>query len=386
MQEANTTPAGRVDHDLSRRGLLAAAAGAAAGALLSRISVAAPATRPGPLPEPTAAKLPAWRGFNLLEKFSPGYGNDKAPFREADFDIIADWGFNFVRLPCSYLFWSSQKDLYKIDEAPLKQIDQAIRFGRQRNIHVSLNFHRIPGYCINPPKEPTNIFEDQATLDAACFQWQHFAKRYRGIPSANLSFDLMNEPPSISDEAYLRVHGRLAEAIHEVDPDRLVICDGKGGGHTPVKGVDKFRMAQSTRGYQPFGISHYKAAWVGGSDKWPVPTWPLVERKDGKQVTWDRQRLREDRITPWQALEATGVGIHIGEWGCHNMTPHDVALAWMRENLELWAEAGWGWGLWNLRGSFGVLNSSRKDVTYERFRKMNLDRKMLVLLQETSQT
>ena len=59
-----------------------------------------------------------------------------------------------------------------------------------------------------------------------------------------------------------------------------------------------------------------------------------------------------------------------------------VTLAWMRDQLELWKEAGWGWALWNLRGSFGVLDSGRADVSYEDFRGHKLDREMLTLLQQ----
>jgi hypothetical protein len=36
-----------------------------------------------------------------------------------------------------------------IREGPLQKIDQAIDLGRQHGIHITLNFHRIPGYCIN---------------------------------------------------------------------------------------------------------------------------------------------------------------------------------------------------------------------------------------------
>jgi endoglucanase len=38
--------------------------------------------------------------------------------------------------------------------------------------------------------------------------------------------------------------------------------------------------------------------------------------------------------------------------------------------------------LWNLRGSFGVLDSQREDVAYEDFRGRKLDRAMLELLRE----
>jgi len=45
-------------------------------------------------------------------------------------------------------------------------------------------------------------------------------------------------------------------------------------------------------------------------------------------------------------------------------------------------EAGWGWALWNLRGSFGIVDSGRADVQYEDFKGRKLDRKFLDLLRE----
>ena len=75
-----------------------------------------------------------------------------------------------------------------------------------------------------------------------------------------------------------------------------------------------------------------------------------------------------------------GVGVHVGEWGCYIRTPHDVCLAWMGDQLSLWKEAGWGWSMWNLRGTFGILDSVRSDVAYEDFRGHKLDRRMLELL------
>jgi endoglucanase len=52
----------------------------------------------------------------------------------------------------------------------------------------------------------------------------------------------------------------------------------------------------------------------------------------------------------------------------------------MSDLLALWKEAGWGWSMWNLRGSFGIVDSGREDVAYEDFRGHKLDRRMLELL------
>jgi endoglucanase len=80
-------------------------------------------------------------------------------------------------------------------------------------------------------------------------------------------------------------------------------------------------------------------------------------------------------------LESKGVGIMVGEFGAYKHTPHTVVLAWMRDLLALWKQAGWGWALWNFRGPFGVLDSDRADVAYQSWRGHKLDRQMLELLQ-----
>jgi endoglucanase len=351
---------------MDRRQFLQAAA--AAGVAASASSAAA-----AELPEASAAKLPRWRGFNLLEKFTaPG-----RPFVEDDFAWLAGWGFNFVRLPLSYRCWSNPDDWKRLREAPLKDIDRAVELGRRHGVHVNLNFHRAPGYCVNPPAEPLNLWKDEKALEACAYQWGQFARRYKGVPNARLSFDLLNEPPDVPEATYVRVVRGLVEAIRKEDPDRLILADGLKWGTVPVHGLAGLKIAQSTRGYDPMQVSHYKASWVKGSDRWPEPTWPL---KGPRGETWDKARLRRQRIEPWKALERKGVGVHVGEWGAHHFTPHQVVLDWMRDSLELWKEAGWGWALWNFRGSFGVLDSGRRDVAYEDFKGHKLDRKMLELL------
>ena len=327
---------------------------------------------------PNAHRLPRWRGFNLLEKFTKWDGGNP-PYQESDFAAMAEWGFDFARLPTSYLCWTDPKDWLKLQEPELKHIDGAVELGRQYKVHINLNLHRAPGYCVNPPKEPLSLWSDEKALEACTFHWAHFARRYKGIPSERLSFDLLNEPADLPEATYARVVKRLVEAIRAEDPERLVIADGLRWGTEPVTSLRELGIAQSTRGYEPMQISHFRASWIHGSDKWPEPTWPL--KREGKP-DFDKESLRRERIEPWQQLEAQGVGVHVGEWGAFNRTPHKVALAWMHDCLALWKEAGWGWSVWNLRGGFGVLDSERQDVAYENFRGHKLDREMLEVLRQ----
>jgi endoglucanase len=59
-----------------------------------------------------------------------------------------------------------------------------------------------------------------------------------------------------------------------------------------------------------------------------------------------------------------------------------VVIAWMRDCLAAWKAAGWGWALWNFRGSFGPLDSDRPDVAYDAWRGHKLDKAMMTLLRD----
>lgn len=134
-----------------------------------------------------------WRGFNLQEKFTdkpdewlrlaPEWGRHNEPFREADFDWMATWGFNFVRLPMSYRCWTDPQRPLILDETVLKEIDSAVHWGRQYGLHVCINFHRAPGYCINGAlsPEPWNLWADRQALEILTHHWKMFAIRYKGV-------------------------------------------------------------------------------------------------------------------------------------------------------------------------------------------------------------
>ena len=473
----------------------------------------------------SAEKLPRWRGFNLLEKFSRDWSN--GPFKEEDFQHIQELGFNFVRLPMDYRVWIKGDDWRVIDEAVIREIDEAVAWGSQYGIHVCINFHRAPGHTVAEPPEPRDLWTDPEAEEVCAQHWAYFARRYKDIPSERLSFNLFNEPMEISGEDYTRVARMMVDAIRAEDPERLIIADGVRWGSQPCPELIPLGIAQATRGYSPANISHYGATWVDTRDMayphWPtpqstqflygpdkgelqaplvlegpfskdvqlrlrvgtvstrgrlrvaadgVPLWthtfvcgpgegewreaiykeewgvyqnrydrdyvvdiprdtqrisivntecdwltlleiglrstgtsddaesvlglmsvwgeknaPIRAHPQGTGWTFnsdymmDQAWLWREHILPWQAIETQGVGVMVGEWGAFNKTPHAVTLRWMEDCLKNWQKAGWGWALWNFRGSFGVLDSDRRDVDYESWRGHQLDRKMLELLQ-----
>ncbi len=327
-----------------------------------------------------------WYGFNLpelfLERDDPRWRDmtldPRGKFVEDHFRWIADWGFTFVRLPMTYKWWVRDGDPHQLDEEKFAPIDQAVEWAVRYGLHISLNMHHAPGYCINPPivPEPFRLWTDQAALDCFHLHWQAFARRYRHIGPETLSFNLINEPTDCIRMDYIRVMRTTAEKILEIDPDRTIVIDGYDVGQYPCIEFTGEPFVQGCRGYWPRELSHYAAWWA----HMPIqpPTWPGVF-SEGKART--REELRA-YFEPWFVWQRSGGSVLCGEFGGYNQTPRPVFMAWMHDLLEIFREASFGWALWNFRGSFGILDSGRSDTAYVDWYGHQLDQELLQALQQ----
>lgn len=350
---------------------------------------------------PTAKnKLPKWRGFNLLDFYSPDAKPTDRPSSEEHFKWMNGWGFDFVRIPIAYphyLDFDRSRDIqpdevYKIDPAAVDRIDSVVTQAQKHGLHVSLNLHRAPGYCINAGfHEPYNLWRDEEAQKAFYFHWNFWAKRYKNTSRQKISFDLVNEPSMREDmndqhaksgpvpgDVYRRVARGALEAIRRENPDHLVIADGNSGGSTVIPELAGLDIAQSCRGYFPGTISHYKAPWANkDTEHMPEPKWP-------GQVgdTYLSRAMLEDFYKPWIALVQRGVGVHCGECGSWKKTPHNVFLAWFGDVLDILSASGIGFATWNFIGDFGILDSGRDDVQYADWHGHKLDTKLLALMQK----
>jgi aryl-phospho-beta-D-glucosidase BglC (GH1 family) len=313
---------------------------------------------------------------------------------------MRDWGFDFVRIPMAYPSYLdidhdkkiTPEEVYRIKPSAVDNVDRVVALAHKNGLHVSLNLHRAPGYCINAGfHEPYNLWTDQEALDAFCFHWQMWAKRYRSISNKLISFDLVNEPTMREDmndqhsrrsavpgSLYRKVAKAAAETIRKENPGHLVIADGNNGGNTVIPEIKDLNIAQSCRGYHPGIISHYKAPWAfKDPENLPEPKWP--GQVGDKYLS---RAMLEEAYKPWIDLVNEGVGVHCGECGCWNKTPHDVFLAWFGDVLDILKQHNIGFALWEFIGDFGIMNSRREDVAYQDWHGHKLDSKLLQLLRD----
>ena len=323
-----------------------------------------------------------WRGVNLLGLFgAPNSTNDPrcAEFTESTFAHLEKWGFNFARLPMDYRHFMPADDWSSRNEAGYAQLDRAVAWGRKHGVHVQICLHRAPGFTIASWKpEPKKLQRDTDAQDAFIELWREFARRYRGIPNAELSFNLVNEPNGFPEKRYVSLFGRALRAIREEDPGRFVMLDGNAVASASVPYFfDVPLTGQAFRGYTPHAISHY-GAWYIKDQPPEKPEWPLqASLAGGKKWIYEQP---EATLRKFADARAAGYPVMIGEFGCYNKLDHATCLKWMEHCLKLWRAEGLGWAIWNLDGPFGFVDSGRTDVEYEDFDGRKLDRKMLELL------
>lgn len=378
---------------LNRRSFIKTAGLAAAG-----LGVAGPMPLGAAIPQNIKNKIPRWKGFNLLDYFSPAAGQRNNETTENDLKWMADWGFDFVRLPMAYPRYVkfeagkhiTPDDIYNINKEEVEKIQALVEKATGLGLHASLNLHRAPGFCVNSGfNEPYNLWKDEAAQEAFYFHWGMWAKTFENMAPGKISFDLVNEPCTREDmndqfsargpvpgPLYRKVAKKAFETIRSFNPGHFVVADGNDVGSSVIPEIADLDIAQSCRGYYPHYVSHYRASWVWKNpDEAPMPVWPGII--DGKE--FGRKTL-EDFYQPWIALKNQGVGVHCGECGCWNQTPHKVFLAWFGDVLDILTTHGIGYALWNFRGDFGIMDSGRKDIDYKDWYGHKLDQGLLDLL------
>ncbi len=322
-------------------------------------------------------------GFNMLWCFSRGANSLPRPADLKELDFIAAEGFDFIRIPTDYRYFVPDGDFAHPREEALAYVDSYLEACAERGLHVSLNVHRAPGYCINRPEiEGRNLWRDEGAQSDFIALWRTFAARYRGVSPERLSFDLVNEPSQVlpthpcTRDDHERVIRACVRAIREIDPERQIAIDGFNGGHEPLPeladlGLD-CGVIHSGRGYMPFPLTHHGAEWVRNrKPDAPVPAYPSEK--------WDIGYLRRF-YAGWLELNRKGVPVHIGEFGCYNKVDNATALRWFTDLLSLYREYGWGCALWNFRGPFGIVEHGRPGTAYELYRGYRVDRALLELL------
>jgi len=151
---------------------------------------------------------------------------------EVDIELIAEWGFNSIRLPFHYQFFSPIDSPGVYIEDGFDIIDTLLVWCKKNGLYLILDMHCAPG-----GQNPGNISDSdgeaklwtiQANQDRTVDIWQRIAERYKDEEWI-VGYDLLNEPvlPEGYSASDLRdFYVRLTEAVREVDSNHILFIEG----------------------------------------------------------------------------------------------------------------------------------------------------------------
>ncbi len=188
-------------------------------------------------PVVTASDHPVWHGMAL--SFD---SNGTMDATVKNLNLVADWGFNSVRVMLDYRYLFSDYECTKANMFGLSQLDKLVAAAIERNLHLNLIFHFLPGREME--HDPTT-FESTGDFDLFINpEKQEFAKRaeatiakrYNGVSNYNLSISPFFEPdnrnfssglpyPEYTMQDTADLLGEIVDAIREQTPDRLIIYE-----------------------------------------------------------------------------------------------------------------------------------------------------------------
>jgi endoglucanase len=292
--------------------------------------------------------LPVGRCVNMgnhLEAPTEGaWGGRK--IADDDFLIIAKAGFNTVRLPVRWSTHVGATPLYPIDPAYMERVKHVVALARAAGLNVILNSHHFEEIHSDP---------SEANIAQLAAMWAQIAATFAQYPTANVWFEIENEPhDKFNDSNLLKVLTPALLEIRKTNPDRPVIIGGEfWSGINSLKSLvlpDDPNIIPTFHYYDPFEFTHQGATWVNLS--------PKMGRKFG--IDRDMANLKADVQKVRDYITRTGKTPFMGEFGANSPIPLYERVKYQMTVQRAFSEINIGMCAWGFTNTFPLYDSDKK--------------------------
>lgn len=312
------------------------------------------------------------RGTNISHWLSQSQrrGVERAVFfTEADVRLIAQLGFDHIRLPIDEEQMWDEKGRREPEAFLL--LDSALDWCAHYGLRAIVDLHILRSHYFVGTTEP-KLFSSPADTARFAGMWVELSEHLRRRPNDQVAYELLNEAVARNPADWNRVAMTGFQAIRHREPERTVVLGSNEWNQThtfdALEIPEDKHLILTFHYYRPMLITHYKALWwEGGFWGGPVhyPGRPIAEEDlrylnpaflertpQWSNEVWDRARIEQDLELPLRVAREKSHPLYCGEWGAIQNTPLPLRLAWYRDMLAIFKTHGVGWANWDYKGGF----------------------------------
>ncbi len=346
-------------------------------------------------PQPIAAKWDLWvdgphlRGANIYQRHVyleidgsefMGPGPLGPPYVQADFDLLAEWGANYVNISHPGLF--TENPPYELDNDVQDNLDDILGMIEEADMFAVISFRTGPGRsefglcCFeevggwyDESYLNNEVWRDEEAQAAWADMWTYTAERYANNPIV-VGYDLMVEPNS--NEVWLdewdqgifyawyggslydwnSFFPKIVSAIRQIDSRTPIIVGGMGYSSIDwlpfIQPIEDDYIIYAAHQYAPHGYTHQRER--------PKYTYPgeIDLDWDNRDDPFNRTWL-EDELFPIidNFIAKHDVVVTINEFGLIRWVPG--AAAFVSDEMELLEARGINHALWEWQTSWEPL-------------------------------
>jgi endoglucanase len=227
---------------------------------------------------------------------------------EKDIEMIANWGFNSIRIPFNYRDFTTEEpsNIYLDDGFEL--LDKLLNWCEKNKIYLILDMHCAPGgqsaaNISDSDGLEARLWTEPDNQDLIVSIWEELAARYVNKEWIG-GYDLINEPvlPSGYSNQHLRdLSFRLARAIRKIDTNHIIYIEGNwyATDFTLLTPPFDVNMAYSHHKYWSKTNLNTIQYLIDIRNEFRVPLWLGETGENSNQWFHNNVKLHEDNNIGW---------------------------------------------------------------------------------------
>lgn len=280
---------------------------------------------------------------------------------ETDFEKVASWGLDHIRLPIDYNIVENSDGTF--NEKIISKIDRIFELCQKYSLNAVLDLHKTAGFSFDDYSENEHGFFENEHYQEHFYQlWENIAKRY-GKFSDRIAFELLNE---VTDPEYITAWNKIVKKciarIRKFAPETLILVGSyQNNDAKAVKDLNApfdSNVIYNMHCYEPLQFTHQGAYWTDKID----PNARCSFEESG--ITTELfEKLFESAI---KKAKENNTELYCGEYGVIDCISPEDSIKWYKTINSVFEKYGIGRCAWTYKNmDFGISDIRLDNIRHE---------------------